>query len=348
MINKNLNNLRNNNKTFVIAEAGSNHLQDLKRAYELVDIAKRSGADAIKFQSFTADEIATKNFKFNKIKNKFKKFSNNLYDFYKKFELPEEFNFKISKYCKKKNILFLTSVFGKESLLLSYNLSSIIKIASFEANYYELFDDIIKLKKPIIVSTGCSSENHILKIKNFFSKKKYTNFAILHCGSAYPLNYKDANLNYIKRLKKIFPINTIGYSDHTMGIETCLAAVSLGARIIEKHFTISKDDGAPDSFFSLEEKELKLMVDGIRKIEQSFGRPKKILTKSIKSMANGQRSYYALENFEKGKLIKKNMLKALRPYVKNSISIEKYFEILNKKKLKKKIKKDFPLMKYHI
>ena len=348
MIIKNLNHLRNSSKTFVIAEAGSNHLQDLKRAFELVDIAKRSGADAIKFQSFTADEIATKNFKFNKIKNKFKKFSNNLFDFYKKFELPEEFNLKISQYCKKKKILFLTSVFGKKSLNLSHKLSSIIKIASFEANYYELFDDLIKLKKPIIISTGCSSENQILKIKKFFRGKKYSNYAILHCGSAYPLNHGDANLNYIKSLKKIFPKNTIGYSDHTMGIETCLAAVSLGARIIEKHVTISNDDGAPDSFFSLEEKELKLMIDSIRKIEQSLGISKKILTKSVKSMANGQRSYYALENFEKGKSIKKNMLQALRPYVKNSITIDKYFEIVNKKKLKKKIKKGFPLMKYHI
>ncbi len=348
MINKNLNNLRNNRKTFVIAEAGSNHLQDLKRAFELVDIAKRSGADAIKFQSFTANEIATKNFKFNKINNKFKKFSNNLHDFYKKFELPEEFNLKISKYCKKKKILFLTSVFGKESLGLSHKLSPIIKIASFEANYYELFDEVIKLKKPIIVSTGCSSEKQIIEIKKFFNKKKYKNYAILHCGSAYPLKYEDVNLNYIQGLKKIFPQNLIGYSDHTIGISTCMAAVSLGARIIEKHFTISKDDGAPDSFFSLEEGELKLMIGGIREIEKSFGVSKKILTKSIKDMSKGKRSYYALETFEKGTLIKRNMLKAMRPSVKNSLSVDQYFDILNRKRLKKKLKKDFPLMKYHI
>lgn len=116
MVNKNLNKLRNNSKTFVIAEAGSNHLQDLKRAFELVDIAKRSGADAIKFQSFTANEIATKNFKFNKINNKFKKFSNNLHDFYKKFELPKEFNLKISKYCRKKKNFISNLSFWKRVL----------------------------------------------------------------------------------------------------------------------------------------------------------------------------------------------------------------------------------------
>ena len=117
---------------------------------------------------------------------------------------------------------------------------------------------------------------------------------------------------------------------------------------VHLHFTISKDDGAPDSFFSLEESELKLMIDGIREIEKSFGVSKKILTKSIKDMSKGQRSYYALGTFEKGTLIKKNMLKAMRPSVKNSLSVDQYFDILNRKRLKKKLKKDFPVMKYHI
>ena len=116
MLNKNFfQKLKKSNKVFVIAEAGSNHLKNLKRAYKLIDIAKNSGADAVKFQSFTANEIAIKNLKYNRIKNKFKKFSNNLYDFYKKYELPKNFNLKLYNYCKQKKIIFMTSVFGEES-----------------------------------------------------------------------------------------------------------------------------------------------------------------------------------------------------------------------------------------
>lgn len=328
MINKNLNNLRNNRKTFVIAEAGSNHLQDLKRAFELVDIAKRSGADAIKFQSFTANEIATKNFKFNKINNKFKKFSNNLHDFYKKFELPEEFNLKISKYCKKKKILFLTSVFGKESLGLSHKLSPIIKIASFEANYYELFDEVIKLKKPIIVSTGCSSEKQIIEIKKFFNKKKYKNYAILHCGSAYPLKYEDVNLNYIQGLKKIFPQNLIGYSDHTIGISTCMAAVSLGARIIEKHFTLSRESGSADDAFSLTPDEFKQMIDSVRIVEKTLGNITYGGVKKENSSKNYRRSLFVTKDIKKGEKFSEENIRSIRP--SNGLHTKYYEDILGK------------------
>ena len=338
MLNKNyFHKLKNSNKVFIIAEAGSNHLKNLKRAYKLIDIAKNSGADAVKFQSFTADEIAIKNLKYNKITNKFKKFSNNLYDFYKKYELPQNFNLKLYNYCKKKKIIFMTSVFGEESLNISRNLSPIIKIASFESNYFELFNKLIKLKKPIIISTGCSTEKDIISIKNFFRKKSYNNFSILHCGSAYPLKLNQVDLSYIRRLKKIFPNNIIGYSDHTKSISTSIGAVALGAKIIEKHITISRRDKAPDSFFSLEKEDLRKMVNGIREIEKSIGKSKKIIYKSISEMQRGRRSYYSQKNLKKGEIIKSGHFKALRPYVKNTLSAESYFNFMGKK-LKKDVK----------
>ncbi len=338
--------LKLNNRTFVIAEAGSNHMQNLKRAFKLIDIASNSGADAIKFQTFTADEIATKNKKYNIIKNKFKKYSSNLHSFYKKYEMPKVFYKKIINYCKKRKIIFLTSVFGFESFNFVKKNSPIIKISSFEHNYYELLNEVIKNKIPLIISTGVSNEKDIINLKNFLKKKKYNDYSILHCGSSYPLDYKDANLNYIKRLKNIFPNNLIGYSDHTLEISSSIAAVSLGARIIEKHFTISKNDGAPDSFFSLEEDQLKKMIKNIREVELSLGIEKKIISKKIMTMSKSTRSYYATSNLRKGILIKQKMFKALRPYVKNSVKVGEYFNFLNKK-LKKSIKKNEVLKSYH-
>jgi len=343
-----LNNLkRNQKKVFIIAEAGSNHLGSLKRAFKLVDIAKEAGADAIKFQSFSANEIATTNLKYNVIRNKFKKYSSNLHSFYKKYELPMHFNEKIYKYCKKKKIIFLTSVFGFQSLKVTKKFNSIIKIASFESNYYELLEKIISLKKPIIISTGCSLENEILDLKLFFKNKKYNNFCIMHCSSSYPLKFKDANLRYINVLKKNFPNNVIGYSDHTLSISSSIAAVALGARIIEKHFTISKKDKAPDSFFSLDKKELKNMISNIRELERSLGFEKKYISKDIKIMRRGRRSYYANNNYKKGEIIKQGMFSALRPHVKKSFSANNYFYFLNKK-LKKSVKKNEPLMRNSI
>ena len=339
--------LKNSNKVFVIAEAGSNHLKNLKRAYKLIDIAKNAGADAVKFQSFTANEIAVNNLKYNKIKNKFKKFSKNLYDFYKRYELPPEYNLKLYNYCQKKKIHFMTSIFGNDSLKISKNLSSVIKIASFEANYFELLNELIKIKKHIIISTGCSSEKDILNLKNFFIKKSFNNFSILHCGSAYPLKLEQVDLNYINRLKKIFPNNNIGYSDHTENISTTLAAVAIGAKIVEKHITISRKDKAPDSFFSLEQEDLTEMVLGIREIEKSMGKSNKKIYKTISQMKNGRRSYYAQKNFKKGKIIKPGDFKALRPYIKNTLSADNYFNFLGKK-LKKNIKILNPLKSNHI
>lgn len=345
--NKFFNRLKNSEKVFIIAEAGSNHLKDLNRAYKLIDIAKNAGADAVKFQSFTADEIAVDNLRYNKIKNKFKKFSNNLHGFYKRFELPEKFNLKLYNYCKKKKIIFLTSVFGEESLNLSKNLSPIIKIASFESNYYELFNKLIKIKKPLIISTGCSTEKDILNLKNFFKSKKYNNFAILHCGSSYPLKLNQVDLNYIKKLKKIFPDNLIGYSDHTKTISTSIAAVAMGAKIIEKHITISRYDKAPDSFFSIEQDDLTSMVKNIREIEKSIGKPKKIIYSSISQMQKARRSYYSQRNLKKGEIIKQGDFKALRPYVKNTLSADEYFKFLGKK-LKKNIKILTPLKSNYV
>lgn len=340
-------NLKKSKKVFIIAEAGSNHDGSLKKAYKLVDLAKKAGADAVKFQSFLADEIATTNTNYNKINIKFKKYAKNLYEFYKKFQLPPSFNKKIYNYCKKKNIIFMSSIFGNQSYNITKRLSHVFKVASFESNYFELLDNLIKTNKFIIISTGCSTEFEIKKIKNFFLKRKFRKYCILHCGSSYPLKFKDANLNYIIKLTKIFKNQIIGYSDHTLGVSSCIAAVVLGAKIIEKHITISKKDKSPDSFFSSDYNEFSLLVRSIREVEKSLGSKKKIITKSIKEMRLGKRTYFALKTYKKGDVIKKGMFIALRPRVKNSVSVEDFFNILGKK-LKHKIKINNPLLLKHI
>ena len=335
------------NKTFIIAEAGSNHLKNFNRVKKLIDIASDAGADAIKFQSFFADEIATKNKKYNKIDNKFRKYASNLYSFYKNLELPKEFYKKIFNYCRKKKIVFLTSIFGFKSFNFLKKEIHYVKIASFEANYYELLEEIIKNKKFLIISTGCFNEKKIFELKKFFKKKKFKKFAIMHCGSAYPLPFEEANLKYIKKLKKIFPDNFIGYSDHTLGISSCIAAVTLGASIIEKHFTISKKDNSPDSFFSLNHVELKQMIEGIRQLEISLGKEKKNISNEVKKMKKGMRSYYSLFDYKKGQKIAKGMFKALRPHIKNSLEAGDFFKFLNKR-LKRNIIKGEVLCKKHL
>ena len=157
----------NDKKVFIIAEAGSTHNRNLNKIKKLINVAAECGADAIKFQSFFADEIATKNKKYNIIKNKFRKYSKNLYDFYKKLELPKETYSEIIKHCKKKNIIFMSSAFGAKSFHNIRNIVPIYKVSSFEINYFEFIDEIIKNNKPTIFSTGSSDEKEIKKLVSY-------------------------------------------------------------------------------------------------------------------------------------------------------------------------------------
>jgi len=336
------NNYKNKNKVFIIAEIGNGHLNNLKRIYKLINIASLAGADAIKFQIFSADEVATTNKKYNKIK----KYPYNLYERWKKMELHRDYFKKILKYCKKRKIIFMCSVFGLKSLEITKKFNSIIKITSFDLNYFELLDEAVKLKKPILLSTGISDEKEIKKTIKYLRSKKFNNFSIMHCGSSYPLKFEEANLKYILRLKKLYPNLVLGYSDHTLNISSPIAAVALGARVIEKHITISKKDKFPDAFFSLEYKELKEMIKNIREVEKSLGIPVKKITKSINKNKIAMRSYYSNYDLKKNTKTKKGMFKALRPRIKGSLNIEEIHYFLNRR-LAKGIRKNEVLTKKH-
>jgi len=319
----------NSKKTFIIAEIGNNHEGNYLLAKRLIKLAARAGADAVKFQTYKTS------FFINKVeKKRFKKL--------KSFELSFGQFKSLKNFANKLGLYFISTPFDLESAYFLSKNSDIIKIASSDNNFYKLIEIVLKSKKPIIISTGLTNIAEIKKIV-LFSKKILKNkfkehFALLHCVSAYPVEAKYANLNSIKYLKEKFSC-TIGYSDHTIGNEASLVAVSLGAQIIEKHFTIDKKYSSfRDHQLSADFVDLKNIVKNARKIELMLGKKNKILQKSeIKNVKEFRRSIVINKDLNKGKRLTEDDIKYLRPG--NGLSPNQLYKILNKK-LKKNLKSD--------
>ncbi len=251
---------KNTKKTFIIAEIGINHGGDINKAYKLINAAKRSGADAVKFQTYITEKRVNK--------------KSPIFEILKKCELSfDEFQ-KINDYCKKINILFFSTPFDIQSskFLIKELKVRLLKIASFDSSNNDLISEIKKYKTNVIMSVGLSNLN---EIKSSVKKLSLTNnLALLHCITAYPINFDDANISVISNLKKQFPKNIIGYSDHTNGIFVPPLAVAAGAKIIEKHFMINRKDNVVDKAVSIDSKSFKKMVAEIRKIEKVLGEDK--------------------------------------------------------------------------
>ncbi len=319
----------NKNKIIVIAEAGGNHNGTIKNAFKLIDIAKRAGADYVKFQSFTADSLVSKNAPKARYQQKnVKKISH--YEMIDNLSMSFEMHRRLFNYCNSKKIKFLSSVFSIKSLntLKKFKIDY-FKIPSGEITNLPLLIEVAKTKKPIILSTGMCNLNEVSKavkilLQNGLNKK---NLSILHCNTEYPSPYKDLNLKAIKVFSKRFKFATIGYSDHSEGIEASIAAVGMGAKIIEKHFTISKSLPGPDHKSSLNEKELKLLINSIRNVEKSLGVEKKIVSKSEKkNIMIARKSIYASNNIQKGEKFSRENLACLRPF--KGISPMKFNKLL--------------------
>ena len=290
-------------KVDIIAEAGVNHNGSLDLAYELVDVAVNAGADIIKFQTFKAEKIVSKILgKAEYQKKNLNKHSGSQFDMLKKLELSDENHFLLKKYCDDKNIQFLSTPFDNESLNFLVDRVQIksIKIASGEINNYPFLLKIAQKKIPIILSTGMSCLGEIelalgalsfglLKkeikpsknvfLDSFFSKEGHEvlkkHVTLLHCTTEYPAPFDEVNLNSLQTLRNAFNLN-VGYSDHTKGISVSIAAASLGACLIEKHFTLDKNMEGPDHKASLEPKELNDMIKSIREVEKALGHSRKI------------------------------------------------------------------------
>ena len=319
-------------KTLIIAEAGVNHNGSLDKAKKLVDIAKYAGADIVKFQTFDPDKLVTKLASKAKYQKKNTKDKETQYQMLQKFVLKPEEHHELVNYSRKKRIEFLSTPFDDKSLKMLLKLGiRRIKIPSGEINNRQLLNLAGKQKVPIILSTGMSYLNEVseaLKVitKSGTPKSKIT---VLHCISEYPTRFQDVNLLAMNFIKKKLDVS-IGYSDHTLGSEVSIAAVTSGAEIIEKHFTISRKLIGPDHKSSLEPSELKNFVNSIRNVEKSFGRKSKFPTKNEKkNRLIVRKSIVALKFIKKGDIFSLRNVGAKRPGT--GISPMRIFKVIGKR-----------------
>jgi len=263
-------------KTFIIAEVGVNHNGSLEIAKKMIDVAVNTGVDAVKFQMFKADKVVTATADKANYQIKNTGTTESQCEMLKKLELPLSGHEELFSYCREKDIMFMSTPFDEESADILDNLGmAIFKIPSGEITNKLLIQHIASKKKNIILSTGMSYLGEVEKAINWISElwdklDKKPRITLLHCVSNYPAKIEDTNLLAMKTLKKAFGLH-VGYSDHTMGIEIPIAAVAMGASMIEKHFTLDRNMKGPDHKASLEPDELHAMVNMIRNIEKAMG-----------------------------------------------------------------------------
>jgi N,N'-diacetyllegionaminate synthase len=296
---------------FIIAEAGVNHNGSVELAKQLIDVASNSGADAVKFQTFKAKNLVAKNTQ----KAEYQKQTTNVlesqFDMIKKLELDVETHKELIAYCQEKDIIFLSTPFDHDSVNLLSSLGlQIFKIPSGEITNLPYLRHVGSLGKRVILSTGMSNLSEVGDALNILinagtSKDSIT---VLHANTMYPTPMEDVNLNAMLTIQKEFGVS-VGYSDHTLGIEVDIAAVAMGARVIEKHFTLDKFMEGPDHKASLEPQELKVMVGAIRNIEKALGSSKKKPSPSESvNIDIARKSIVASQSIKKGdKLSSKNI-----------------------------------------
>ena len=301
--------------TLIIAEAGVNHNGDMDMARQLVDIACEAGVDMVKFQTFTAVGIVTKYAE----KADYQKASSdtdNQFEMLEKLELTEKNHVELMAYCSERNVGFLSTPFDIESVHLLNRLGlEIFKISSGDITNLPLLKEVGSLKKQIILSSGLSSLEEVgaaLEILIRAGTDK-NNITVLHCTSEYPAPMEDVNLNALESIKEAFDVR-VGYSDHTQGIEISVAAVAIGAVVIEKHFTIDKTLPGPDHKASLDPIELQRMVESIRNIEKALGDGvKKASTSESKNLNAVRKSIVAKRTITEGEIFTEENLTIKRP-----------------------------------
>jgi len=304
-----------NNNVFIIAEAGVNHNGDIELAKKLIDVAVAAGVDAVKFQTWKTELLVTKDAKQAEYQTINTDKEESQFDMLKKLEISYDDFLILKKYCDKKRIMFLSTADEMESADFLNNIQDIFKIGSGELTNLPYLRHVGGFKKKIILSTGMCNLIEIKEALNVLvnAGTQKDNITILHANTQYPTPMGDVNLNAMLTIKKTFDID-IGYSDHTLGIEVPIAAVALGAKVIEKHFTLDKNMLGPDHKASLSPQELKNMVDSIRKIELAMG--SSVKEPSISESPNIEivrKSIVANCDIKKGDIFSELNLTAKRP-----------------------------------
>lgn len=329
-------------KRFLIAEISANHGQNFKRAVSLIKAAKACGADAIKFQAYTPDTLTID------VNNKYFKISHpkwggqTLHQLYQKAYTPWSWFKKLRRVADSEGIIFFATAFDKTSVDFLEDLDvPVHKIASFELVDLPLIEYVAKTRKPLIMSTGMASLREIKEALDVARNNGAKDVILLKCVSNYPANPEDMNLVTIPDMKRLFKCD-VGLSDHTLGICAAIAAFSLGATVIEKHFTLSRKIKTPDSFFSLEPNEFKQLVDNIRTVTKALGKVRYGATRDEKKNMVFRRSLFAVEDIKKGEYFTERNIRSIRPGYGLT---PKYIKTILGKKSKRDIFKGTPLTK---
>lgn len=334
-------NIGPNYKPFIIAEMSGNHNQSLERAIEITKAAAKSGAGAIKLQTYTADTMTL-----NLSKNEFyiddpKSLwsGNSLYDLYKKAYTPWEWHEEIMKVAKKFGILCFSTPFDETAVDFLEDLNvPLYKIASFENNHLPLIKKIIQTGKPIIISSGMASLKELTETVEYIREQGCKELIVLKCTSSYPASPESSNILTIPHMKKMLDCE-VGLSDHTLGIGASLAAISHGAILIEKHFTVDRNDGGVDSAFSINPKELRSLVSESKIAWHSLGAVKYGPMEEEKNSLIFKRSIYISEDINENETLTTKNLRIVRPGLGLA---PKYYELLLGRKVKRKIPKGTP------
>lgn len=313
-------------KVLIIAEAGINHNGDIGLAKRLIEVAKDSGADIIKFQTANVNALVSSHADMAEYQKRNIGSQESQKEMLSQLLLPQENFIELSDYCKKVGIQFLSTPFDIESIHFLEPMVPFWKIPSGEITNLPYLIEVAKTNKPVIMSTGMSDMQEIRAATSILRENGTQKLTLLHCNTQYPTPYEDVNLKAMLTLQKEFHVQ-VGYSDHTPGIEVPIAAVAMGASVIEKHFTLDRTMTGPDHKASLEPDELKSMVKSIRNIEQALGSDTKQISASEQPNRNvARKSIVASCNIKKGEVLTEENITTKRPG--SGISPMEWFQVL--------------------
>ncbi|MEK7165971.1 MAG: pseudaminic acid synthase [Patescibacteria group bacterium] len=331
---------------FIIAELSGNHKQDIKRAYKLIDAAADAGVDAVKLQTYTPDTLTIdSDKKWFRIGKSNTWAGQTLYDLYKTAYTPWEWHPKLFAYAKKRGLIIFSTPFDTTAVDFLEKLDPpLYKVASFESNDLELLRRIGKTKKPVLMSRGLASIKDVHLAIITLKKSGCPSIVILHCISSYPATLEQMNISTIPDIEKRFNVFA-GLSDHSLGLTASVTAVTFGAKVVEKHLTLSRKEGGPDWAFSLEPDEFKQLVAEIRNVEKTIGKPSYVPDKREAENIVFRRSLFVVANVKRGEELTRKNIRCIRPGYGLS---PKYLDQVLGKKASRDIERGTPLFRKFI